>query len=167
MEALVPGRSSRYDDTFEARAFGDNMQKWGTSTVLIESGHAAGDPEKNSVRKLNFAGILSCLDAIAGGDDGQGDIGSYERLPFNTERAYDLIIRNVRIDHGSGTSTRADLGISWQVDTHSEPPPKLVDVGDLSSFGCLQEFEGAGRMIPASELTIGGAFEWENYFPSA
>ena len=32
------GQVGRYSDAFEPRAFGDNMQKWGTSTILIESG---------------------------------------------------------------------------------------------------------------------------------
>src|SRR5688500_145188 len=33
----IPGRVAKYDDTFNPRAFGDLMQQWGTSTVLIES----------------------------------------------------------------------------------------------------------------------------------
>jgi hypothetical protein len=34
-EPLVAGHVTRYDDTFNPRAFGDLMQSWGTSTVLI------------------------------------------------------------------------------------------------------------------------------------
>ncbi len=167
MESFASGKISRYDDTFEPRAFGDNMQMWGTSTVLVESGHVPGDPEKNEVRTLNFIGILSCLDGIARGEDGQADTAPYDGLPFNAERAYDLIIRNVKIDHGERRSTGADLGITWQVDTHSEPPPKLADVGDLQSFAGLREIDGTGRSIAASLLSVGDAFDWEKYFPPA
>src|SRR5437867_4086242 len=46
---FIPGGIARYDDEFEPRAFGDNMQKWGTSTLLVESGHAFNDPEKNLI----------------------------------------------------------------------------------------------------------------------
>ena len=43
MNMFIPQRLARYDDTFEPRAFGDNMQRWGTSTLLVESGHAIAD----------------------------------------------------------------------------------------------------------------------------
>lgn len=46
----VGGRIARYDDTFNPRAFGDMMQAWGTSTVLIESGALTGDPQKQRLR---------------------------------------------------------------------------------------------------------------------
>jgi len=42
---VIPGRIARYDDAFTPRAFGDNMQRWGTSTVLIESGALPDDPQ--------------------------------------------------------------------------------------------------------------------------
>ena len=45
LQALIPGQVGKYDDAFEPRAFGDNIQKWGTSTILIESGGLVGDPE--------------------------------------------------------------------------------------------------------------------------
>jgi hypothetical protein len=60
LQALISGQVGKYDDAFEPRAFGDNIQKWGTSTILIESGGLAGDPEKREVRKINYA-ALGCL----------------------------------------------------------------------------------------------------------
>ena len=38
IQKYAPGQVGRYSDEFEPRAFGDNIQKWGTSTILIESG---------------------------------------------------------------------------------------------------------------------------------
>ncbi|MEO8336809.1 MAG: M14 family zinc carboxypeptidase, partial [bacterium] len=38
VEREIPGRVAKYEDAFNPRAFGDLMQSWGTSTVLIESG---------------------------------------------------------------------------------------------------------------------------------
>ncbi|MGB3585819.1 MAG: M14 family zinc carboxypeptidase, partial [Tunicatimonas sp.] len=32
IQTFIPGQVGRYNDDFEPRAFGDNMQKWGTST---------------------------------------------------------------------------------------------------------------------------------------
>ncbi len=55
LQHYIPGQVGRYNDTFEPRAFGDNMQRWGTSTVLIESGGYAGDP-----RSKRFGGSTLC-----------------------------------------------------------------------------------------------------------
>ena len=161
MTACGEGRIARYDDTFEPRAFGDNMQKWGTSTLLVESGHAMNDPEKRSIRKLNVIGILASLEAIATGHYERADPAAYESLPLNGKKAYDVIIRNVVIDHGRNVRTNADLGISYQIDTHSGPTPLLVDVGDLSTFTALREITASGKSVSASSLTLGQPFDWE------
>ncbi|MBA4311946.1 MAG: peptidase M14 [Chlorobiaceae bacterium] len=164
MNEQINGCVTKYDDSFELRAFGDNMQKWGTSTLLVESGHTLDDPEKNYIRKLNFIGILSSLFAIALDCLNQFDIDEYNKLPFNGKRAYDLIIRNVTILSGNGKKSNVDLGISYQVDTHSELSPKLVDIGDLHSFIGLREIDAAGKSISAKLLIINQSFEWEKYF---
>lgn len=164
MGKFVPGSVARYDDAFEPRAFGDNMQAWGTSTMLVESGHMLGDAEKHSIRKLNAVGILSTLLAIATDEYLRSPAHAYEQLPFNGKRAYDVILRNIRIDHGRGKSTPADLGISYQVDTHTEDIPRLVDLGDLHTFIGVKEIDGKGKSIPAAALPLGSAFAWESYF---
>ncbi|OLD60499.1 MAG: hypothetical protein AUI33_15565 [Ignavibacteria bacterium 13_1_40CM_2_61_4] len=158
------GRIARYDDSFEPRAFGDNMQRWGTSTILVESGHTPGDQEKDSIRKLNFMGILAGLHVIASGQYGAWDLAHYERLPWNANKAYDIIIRNVQITHGDGRVTRADLGISYQVDTHSESTPMLADLGDLHTFIGLKEIDGGGKAIPRESLDPGKPFQWTRFF---
>ena len=164
VEQFVPDKVGRYDDTFEPRAFGDNMQKWGTSTMLIESGHALNDPEKNSIRKLNAVGMLATFYALATGEYGSSSIEAYESLPFNGKRVYDVVIRNVQIDYGNGRKTRADLGIWYQVDTHSENPPRLIDLGDLHTFIGMKEVDGKGKIISAKKLILGAKFDWEKYF---
>jgi hypothetical protein len=164
MNLFVPGKIARYDDAFEPRAFGDNMQKWGTSTMLVESGHASGDIEKESIRRINFIGILTSLYAIATGEASSAELSVYERLPFNGKRAYDVIVRNILIDHGSGRTTPADLGISYQVDTHPGPNPRLVDAGDLHTFTGVREIDGMKKRIPAGSVVIGESFDWEQIF---
>ncbi len=164
MNKFIQGKITKYDDTFEPRAFGDNMQKWGTSTLLVESGHVLNDPNKNFIRKLNFVGILSTLYAIATAEHQDCKIDVYDKLPYNGKRAYDVIIRDIFIEHSGHKRTAADLGISYQVDTHAELPPKLVDIGDLNFFIGLKEIEGKGKSIPESLLSINQPFEWEKYF---
>ena len=68
LEQFTPDHIAKYDDTFEPRAFGDNIQKWGTSVVLIESGGWKNDPEKMFIRKLNCVGLLSVFYSIASGE---------------------------------------------------------------------------------------------------
>ena len=54
IQKYAPGQVGRYNDDFEPRAFGDNIQKWGTSTILIESGGFADDVEKTRNTKIKF-----------------------------------------------------------------------------------------------------------------
>lgn len=159
MREFAEGKIARYDDTFEPRAFGDDMQKGGTSTLLVESGHAMNDPEKGFIRQLNVVGILTSLYAIATGELERGNIAAYESLPFNGKKAYDMIIRNAVIDHGGSVRTKVDLGISYQVDTHSGPEPLLVDLGDLSTYIALKESDARGAILPASSIEVGKPIE--------
>src|SRR5690606_15490107 len=62
---MVGQHLTRYDDAYNARAFGDGMQSWGVSTVLIESGSWRGDESKHYLRTANFVALASALDAIA------------------------------------------------------------------------------------------------------
>jgi hypothetical protein len=163
-ESFVPGHVSRYDDAFEPRAFGDNMQLWGTSTLLVESGHTPGDPEKHAIRKLNAVGILASLHAIASGSLAQSDPDRYESLTLNGKRAYDVIIRNVRASHTGDEAATVDIAISYQVDTHTESTPVLIDMGDLHTFTALKEIDGDGKAIALNHLIPGKPFAWEEHF---
>lgn len=164
MMEYVQGKITRYDDGYEPRAFGDSIQTWGTSTVLIESGHTIGDPEKFFIRKLNAVGLLSAFYAIASGEYKNSDISTYEKLPSNSERAYDLIIRNILIKYKNGHTTPADLGISYQVDTHTTDTPVLFEVGDLSPLVALRELDGGGKLVDEEDLIIEGEFNLRKYF---
>ena len=164
LKSIIPNNLARYDDTFEPRAFGDNMQKWGTSTVLIESGHAMNDPEKEFIRKLNVVGLLLSFYALATGEYANSTISDYEGLPSNGKKVYDVIIRNVKIDHGNKKITPADLGISYQVDTHSTNTPTLADVGDLQTYIGLRDIDGKGFALPAATVTPGKEFDWTKFF---
>ena len=155
VKPFAKGNIAKYDDAFEPRAFGDSFQKWGTSTILVESGHAMGDPQKESIRRINAAGILSALYAIATGEYLQMPMDAYESLPFNSKKAYEIIIRNVEVHTKTGENLIMDLGLSSQVDTHSEPPIKLVDIGDLSTFTCLEEVDVKRMRVDQQDLRIG------------
>ncbi len=65
LQKVIPGHVGRFDDEYEMRAFGDNFQAAGTSTILIEAGGYADDPEKQYIRKLVFLSIIGGLLSIS------------------------------------------------------------------------------------------------------
>ena len=79
-DSLVEGRVTRYDEDHNPHAFGDAMQSWGTSTVLVETGAWRNDSEKAYLREVNFALLLTALDAIATGSYARADPEDYESL---------------------------------------------------------------------------------------
>jgi len=158
---FIPGHVARYDDTFEPRAFGDNMQKWGTSTVLIESGGWPGDPEKMYLRKLNAVALLSVLVEIANGHYEKSRIATYEDLPFNAERFYDVIIRGASIrTNGVVPPIVADVGINFEAGARGAKVPsdstcaRVVDVGDLHTFGSFEDIDGTGIELDSTVVKM-------------
>ena len=97
LEPLAGGHVAKYDDTFNPRAFGDLMQSWGTSTVLIESGGWRDNPEKQYLRAVNFVAILTALSSIADEGWAATDPAAYESLPRNGSSVSDLLIRGARL----------------------------------------------------------------------
>ncbi|HTK81515.1 MAG TPA: hypothetical protein VL633_04430, partial [Bacteroidota bacterium] len=49
--------------------------------------------------------------------------------------------------------------ISYQVDTHSEATPRLVDMGDLSTFTGLLDVSGEHTTIRSSDVKLGNAID--------
>ena len=147
----IPGRVAKYDDTFEPRAFGDLMQQWGTSTVLIESGALPDDPEKQRLRALNVAAILGALDAIATRSYERADPDTYERLPFNARVAWDVLVRGGRLALG-GRAWDADVALTYD-DPVARTGPRLRDVGDLGRGEAVDTLDASGLFLhPAREM---------------
>jgi hypothetical protein len=161
LSQFVGGHIATYDDAYEPRAFGDGMQSWGTSTVLIESGHWPGDPDKLFIRKLNYIALLTAIRAIGNGSYQDTEMDWYRRLLPNGRMMYDVIIRGVELHNGSGGwSARVDIGLMY------EPPPhkridrdagiavRCAEIGDLSLHGALEELDGGGRRLNAAHVAV-------------
>ncbi|MGH7664480.1 MAG: M14 family metallopeptidase [Gemmatimonadaceae bacterium] len=161
LRSEIPGQVARYDDTFNPRAFGDLIQQWGTSTVLIESGAIEGDPEKQRLRALNVAAILTALDAIGTGSYARADPDEYDRLPFNERISADLLITGASIVLDDGDPIRADLALTYD-DAVARTGPRLRDVGDLTEVVALDTIQAAGLFVhPAREmLTVREGKRW-------
>jgi hypothetical protein len=158
---FIPGHLAKWDDTFEPRAFGDNIQKWGTSTVLVESGGWQGDPNKFFLRKLNCIALLTTLYAIAVGESATADIEAYEHIPFNMKLGCDHIIRNAVLRVNSRTAPiRVDIGINFEkrrndLTASLEHVATIVDIGDLSTFTALEEdVDAHGAELEAERIKL-------------
>ncbi len=161
LSPYIDGHISRYDDSFEPRAFGDNVQKWGTSTVLIESGGAINDPEKMTIRKFNCVALLGICYAVATGENENAEISKYEQLPDNTKNLYDVIIRDVILTFGKGVAPIvADIGINIEESVDGglvRRRGKVVDIGDLSTFTSFTTFDATGKSLDSEAVKL------ENY----
>jgi hypothetical protein len=148
LQVLAPGQVGRYDDTFEPRAFGDNIQKWGTSLVLIESGGYQNDLEKQVIRQLNFVTIISALSAIGDESYAQEDHQDYFDIPMNDRKLFDLKIKEVNQAWKDWRGV-TDIGIQRiEVDDPAHETfyhkSQIIDLGDLSTYYGYEEFDARG-----------------------
>ena len=138
IQKYAPGLVGRYNDDFEPRAFGDNIQKWGTSTILIESGGYSNDVEKQEIRKLNYVSILSAIYTIAEENYKEIPIDEYSKIPENDRKLFDLKITNATY-HLLDKAYKLDIGINrLEVDKKENTDfwysSRILELGDLSTY---------------------------------
>ena len=160
LERLAGGRIARYDDSFESRAFGDTMQRRGTSTILIESGHWPGDEEKVFIRKLNYVSLLTSCYGISTGWYKKVMPVYYHRLPVNGKSVYDIVVRNVRLVHPGGWDRRVDVGLLAEPRLNRTGGRRVVTlkgVGDLRTCARLETVSAGNHRVPHRHIAIGAA----------
>lgn len=167
LQKLIPGQVAKYNDDFEPRAFGDNIQKWGTSTILIESGGFLNDPEKQEIRKLNFIAMLSALFSISKEDYKDLPIEDYEQIPENDSKLFDLKLNGLTYEL-LGDKYILDIGINHrEIDTGGSNyyyNSQIADMGDLSTnYGYSSHNLSGYRIVPGKIYpeTIGNMKEVE------
>ncbi|HSE27256.1 MAG TPA: M14 family zinc carboxypeptidase [Gemmatimonadales bacterium] len=154
----LPGRVARYDDTWSARAFGDAMQASGASTVLLETGQLAGDPEKQRLRALNVVALVTALEAIAANVEVPGPTAPYDALPQNASTPYDLLVVGGTLQVPGLAPVQADLGFVHGGGVGASGL-LLEDVGDLRDFAAIDTVDATGLVLVPSPLMLeaGGA----------
>lgn len=156
IQRYAPGQVGKYNDDFEPRAFGDNIQKWGTSTILIESGGYPGDVEKQEIRKLNYVSILSAIYTIARGDYQQISLDAYWEIPENDRKLFDLKLEGVTY-YLLGKPYVLDIGIHrMEVDDENHNDfwikSRIADQGDLSTYYGYESFDAEGYTIKEGKV---------------
>ena len=149
----IPGRVAKYDDAFNPRAFGDLMQQWGTSTVLIESGALPDDPQKQRLRALNVAGILAALDAIATRSYAEAAANVYESLPFNQGGAFDVLVFGAQLVLPGKPPMPVDLAINYD-DAVARERGRVRDSGDLSEAIAIDTVNAPGLFLHPSAAAL-------------
>lgn len=156
LQKYAPGQVGRYNDDFEPRAFGDNIQKWGTSTILIESGGFPKDVEKQEIRKLNYTSILSAIYTIAQKSYEAIDIDEYEKIPENDRKLFDLKIVGANYEL-MGNTYKIDIGMNQiEVDYPDHNSfwysSRILDQGDLSTYYGYETLDATGYTIKQAKV---------------
>jgi hypothetical protein len=155
IEPFAEGQIGRYDDELEVRAFGDNITKWGTNVVLIETGAWPSSPPDPPLVRLNFIALVSALDALATGSALKADPMRYESLPMNGSNVFYRLVRNATIIAGTGIGPfigDVGIGASRAVrvsdgERRLQLSTRIDDIGDLHVFGGLEVIDATGLTL--------------------
>lgn len=92
LQNIIPNFVGRYSDEFYPTATGDNFQKLGYNTILIESGHYPKDYHREESRKYTFFSILQGVYHIANTSNFD-NYKDYFTIPNNDKIFFDVIHR--------------------------------------------------------------------------
>jgi hypothetical protein len=146
MDPFVGDHVTRYDDTFNPRAFGDLITQWGTSTILVESGGWTDDPQKQYLRKVNFVALLAALESVATGSYRGVGTDAYQALPGNGRRIGDLLISGGTVVVPGLPPYEADLLVNYE-DPLLESGGTLAEIGDLAEVEARDTLSIEGLFI--------------------
>ena len=128
LQEVIPNHIGRYTDEFYPTATGDNFQKLGYNTILIEAGHYKNDYEREEVRKFNFFALVQGLLHIAITSDFT-NYKPYFTIPNNQKNFFDII--KTKKDSSVG---EAYLFVDKIVDGKFTSELKLEKEGNLSNY---------------------------------
>lgn len=153
VEPFVGGHVARYDAGFNPRAFGDLMTKWGTSTVLVESGGWRNDPQKQYLRRVNFVGLLRALESIATGSWADVSRTPYEQLPENGRWVEDLLVLGGTLALPDLPPLEAGLQLRYD-DPLAKTGARVVDIGDMAGAEARDTLHLDGAWIVPDETML-------------
>lgn len=143
IQKSISDRVGRFDDEYEPRAFGDNFQAAGTSTILIEAGGFYNDPEKQYIRKIYFKAILSGLISIADESYLKAATKDYFSIPENKKLHFHLLLRNCKLEK-NGIPYILDIGLCEEEKVMENAKSVkytylVTELGDLSDYFGYEE----------------------------
>ena len=145
VQQLIPGQVGRYTDEFYPKATGDNFQKEGYNTVLIEAGHAKDDYDREEVRYYNFLALLSGLLFIADGKEISHK--PYFEIPNNSKFYLDILYQQIFVEN---ENRRVDVGVLFKEQLEKSKitfNPEIEIVGDLKSYNANEIINKKGVKV--------------------
>ena len=128
MQQVMPGHVGRYTDEFYPTATGDNFQKLGYNTILIEAGHFPKDYDREETRMYNFYALVQGIYHIATASN-FNDYEAYFEIPNNQKNFLDIIEKFKDVNNSKGY-----LFVDSVVNGEFRTEKKLVEEGNLSKF---------------------------------
>ncbi len=145
LSEIIPGHIGRYTDEFYPTATGDNFQKLGHNTILIEAGHYYDDYDRDVVREFNFYAFLQGLYFVASTSD-YSEYQSYFEIPNNDKKCYDVIYRNALSETGKIEDVACQYDYVLK-NNRLEMVLEQVQKGGLESFIGHKEIDCKNRAI--------------------
>ena len=143
--AYIPHKIAKWTDEYNPRAFGDTFQSLNYGLILLESGGAGWDLEKQSLRKLNTCLLLDSLYAISEGLWQEESTDSYESLLTNERNLADLKLRQAPLDPKGNHRADIILNIHEQVNEQGEIEYSWIieEIGDMSVYFALTDIDAS------------------------
>lgn len=143
IEPEIPNQIARYDDTFAERCFGDNVAKQKISTILIESGAAIGDANRQLARKLNVKSVLSAMEYLHPSSTNKFEVSvsNYFDIPENYAKGMaDVVFRDLHfIQPDHDLSYSASICVSR--DNRFKKSKFVSFIGDGTGIAGLKEYD--------------------------
>ena len=146
LQDIIPNQVGRYTDEFYPTATGDNFQKAGHHTILIEAGHSKNDYNREKVRKYNFIALLTGITHIAI-DKKATNYEPYFDIPNNEKYYIDIIYKNVFL---SDRDQLVDVGVIFKEELVSSEiifRPIIEHIKDLSNYNGNTIIDYEGRVF--------------------
>ena len=112
LQQVIPNQIGRYTDEFYPTATGDNFQKLGHNTILVEAGHFPDDYNREKTREFNFYALVQGLYFIAT-TKSYTNYTDYFKIPNNDKKYLDIIYKNLKIPIDNKIAI-TDVGIQFK-----------------------------------------------------
>lgn len=171
LQKLIPNCVARYDDTYSPRSFGDNIAGKKITTILIESGAASKDPNRQIARQLNVSAILSAMaylsksagNELVDKDHAQSIQDRYFSIPENKSEALSSLIIS-DLSFANGTANAYSAGVSIKQSARYSDHFFIDFVGELGIQAGLQSISAKGLNYQQGKCYVLDGSESANYF---
>ena len=151
LKQVIPNQIGRYTDEFYPTATGDNFQKAGHNTILIEAGHYQDDYNREEVRKFNFICLVVGIHFIATQKE-YSNYESYFEIPNNEKKYLDIIYKNIVLQ---GEDNMIDVGVLFKETLENNKivfKPTIDLIEDLSDYNANTIINKKGEVFKTKEL---------------